>query len=349
MEKKKKKKPWIRFRHRVVTAIAYVLLAPYSCLRYGVRVKRFRQAEKRPYLILLNHQTPFDQFFVGMAFDRPIYYVATEDIFSMGFVSSLLRYLVAPIPIKKQSADARAVITCIRVAKEGGTIAIAPEGNRTYSGRTEYINPAIVKLARGIKMPIALFRIEGGYGVQPRWCDGTRKGTMTAGVSRVIEPEEYKSLSDEELMDLIRRELHVDETKVTGEYDCKARAEFLERAVYICPHCGFSKFESRGHEIRCLTCGRKAVYNRDKTLTGDFPFRFVADWYDWQEGFVNSYDPMAHVDRPIFRDTAQVRRVIVYSHKELIPFCGIGCFLCDQEGILIKRSGIRIQKDCRRR
>ena len=53
-------------------------------------------------------------------------------------------------------------------------------------------------------------------------------------------------------------------------------------------------------------------------MEGDFPFTFVADWYDWQEEFVNRYDPMAHVEEPIFRDTAQVRRVIVYSHKELI-------------------------------
>ena len=45
------------------------------------------------------------QFFVGMSFLRPIYYVATEDIFSMGFLSKLIRFLVAPIPIKKQTTD----------------------------------------------------------------------------------------------------------------------------------------------------------------------------------------------------------------------------------------------------
>ena len=318
MAEKKKEKKWMRRRHLVVRNLAGLILIPITRLMYHVKVERFKEQGDRAYLILLNHQTTFDPFFVGMAFRGPVYYMATEDIFSLGFLSKLLRWAIAPIPIKKQTTDISAVMTCIRLAREGGTIALAPEGNRTYHGRTVYMNPAIAKMARKMKLPIALFRIEDGYGIQPRWADGTRKGTMTARVSRVIEPEEYAAMTDEALMETIRAELHVDEARVTGEFDCKARAEYLERAVYTCPHCGFSKFESRGHEIRCLTCGRKATYNKDKTMEGDFPFRFVADWYDWQEEFVNSYDPMKHLEEPIFRDTAQVRKVILYSHKELI-------------------------------
>ena len=318
MEKKKKEKKYMRLQHRIIRDLAFLILAPITRFKCHVKVERFRDQGDRAYLILMNHQTAWDQFFVGMAFRGPVYYMATEDIFSLGFISKLLRWAVAPIPIKKQTTDISAVMTCIRLAREGGTIALAPEGNRTYHGRTVYMNPAIVKMAKKMKLPIALFRIEDGYGIQPRWADGTRKGTMTARVSRVLEPEEYMALSDEELMEIVRGELYVDEAKVTGAFDCKARAEYLERAVYVCPHCGFSKFESQGHQIRCTTCGKKAVYLKDKTMEGDFPFKFVADWYDWQEDFVNRYDPIAHVEEPIFRDTAQVRRVIVYSHKELI-------------------------------
>lgn len=111
-----------------------------------------------------------------MIYRGPVYYVASEDLFSNGFVSGLLRYAVAPIPIRKQTTDIRSVMNCIKVAKEGGTIAIAPEGNRTFSGRTEYIKPSIVGLVRVLKLPVAFIRIEGGYGVQPRWSDVVRKG-----------------------------------------------------------------------------------------------------------------------------------------------------------------------------
>ena len=118
---KKKNKTWMRFRHRVVRNVACAIMKPYSYLKYGVRIDRFREQGDRSYLVLYNHQTAFDQFFVGMAFRGPIYYLASEDLFSKGWVSSLIRYLVAPIPIKKQTTDIKAILNCMRVAKEGGT------------------------------------------------------------------------------------------------------------------------------------------------------------------------------------------------------------------------------------
>ena len=99
----------------------------------------------------MNHQTSFDQFFIGMSYDGPIYYLATEDIFSLGIISRIIDFLVAPIPIKKQTTDLKAIKNCVKVAKEGGTIALFPEGNRTFHGKTLYFKPSIIKLIRLIK------------------------------------------------------------------------------------------------------------------------------------------------------------------------------------------------------
>ena len=133
MAKNNKKKKWIKPRHRVVRNILNATLGTYTKLRYGIKVERFREQQDRPYLILMNHQTAFDQFFIGMAFSGSVYYLASEDLFSNGWVSSLIRYLVAPIPIQKQTTDVKAIMTCLRVAREGGSIVMAPEGNRTYN------------------------------------------------------------------------------------------------------------------------------------------------------------------------------------------------------------------------
>ena len=315
------KKKWIKFRHRIVRNIAYVLLAPYSKMKYGIKVERFREQEKRPYLILMNHQTPFDQFFVGMAFRGPIYYLATEDIFSNGIASSLIKYLVAPIPIKKQTADIKAIKTCIRVAKEGGTIAIAPEGNRTYSGRTEYMSPAIAPLARKLGMPIVLYRIEGGYGVQPRWSDVIRRGKMRGYVSRVIAPEEYAKLSDGELFALIRDGLYVNEAVVDKTYHHTRLAEYLERAIYVCPFCGLSELESDKDVVRCRRCSRAIRYLPSKELEGigfDFPYRFVAEWYDAQTDFINALNVLEYEKEPIWRERVDWYEVIPCKKKLLI-------------------------------
>lgn len=317
----KKKKKWIYPRHQVVRNLLYLVMYPYCRLKFGVKIERMKDQQNRPYLILLNHQMVFDQFFVGMAFKGHIYYVATEDIFSLGWVSSVIRYLLAPIPIKKQTTDVHAVRTCYKVAKEGGTIAIAPEGNRTYSGKTEYMNPAIASLAKTLNLPIAFFRIEGGYGIQPRWCDKARRGKMRGYFSRVIMPEEYKEWSNDELYQVIQKELYVNEAKVTTNYYHRKNAEYLERLLYVCPHCGLSIFESHGDKVACKTCNREYQYLATKELKGvgfDSQFRFVNDWYEYQKDFVNKLDINEYIDQPMYSEQASFSEVIVYKNKKMI-------------------------------
>jgi hypothetical protein len=237
----------------------------------------------------------------------------------MGWVSKLIRWVVAPIPIKKQTTDLNAVMNCIRIAREGGTIAIAPEGNRTFSGEIVYMSDAIAPLAKKLKLPIALYRLEGGYGVQPRWSDVVRKGKMKGYVSKVIEPEEYAMLSNEELFALIKQELYVDESVADACFRSNKRAEYLERAMYVCPFCGLTTYESQGNEITCKTCGRTVAYGEDKSLKGvgfDFPFPFVKQWYQHQEATVNALDVLSYSEKPLYTDKADLSEVIVYKNKK---------------------------------
>ena len=318
MKKSTKKQPWIKPRHTFITYVAGCLLYPYVRWKFGVDIRKFPNPDKRQFLIIMNHQTAFDQFFVGMSFFSPIYYIATEDIFSLGFLSTLLRFAVAPIPIKKQTSDLQAVKTCVRVMKEGGTIALAPEGNRTYHGKTVYIKPSIVKLIKVLRLPLAIYRIEGGYGIQPRWSDVVRKGHMTAGVSRIIEPEEYMKLSDEELYALVQKELYVDESNDGKLFYSKRNAEYLERLLYVCPDCGLSTFISKGCMLKCQCCERQVLYMPSKQFQGigfDHPFKNVAEWYDYQCSYVNKLDYTTYIEKPMYQDTVRLSEVILYKRK----------------------------------
>lgn len=319
--KKKPKKPWRRPRHRVYRILFEWAVFIYTRLAYHIRVERFKRAKKEQFFILMNHQTAFDQFFVEMAFRTPVYYVASEDLFSKGWLSRIIEHVVAPIPIKKSVTDMKAVKTCVRVCREGGTIAIAPEGNRTYSGVTESIKPSITGLIRLLRIPVAIFRIEGGYGVHPRWSDVIRKGKMQARVTRVIEPAEYATMTDEELFDIVSRELYWDDTTIGGEYRHKKAAEYLERAMYVCPDCGLSEWESQKDVICCKKCGRRVRYLPDLRLEGlgrPFPFTYVKDWYRYQEKFICNLDPAAYTEAPVYEDKAALSRVILYKKKENI-------------------------------
>lgn len=315
------KKKWIKKRHLVVRHTCGIFFKVYAKLRYGAKIRRFKEEGKRRYLVLFNHQTAFDQFFVALSFRQHLYFVASEDIFSKGFISRALCYLQGPIPIKKQTTDVRAIMNCIRVAKEGGSIALSPEGNRTYSGKTEYMSPSIASLARKLALPIVLYHITGGYGVQPRWADNVRRGKMNCYVHRVIEPEEYLGLSDVELYKLIKDGLYINEANADNLYHSKKSAEHLERVFYYCPNCGFSAFNTLDDIIECKKCHTKVRYLPTKELEGvekSFPYRFVNDWYEAQKKITNSIDTTLLTDTPVWVEQSALFEVLPYKRKRTI-------------------------------
>jgi hypothetical protein len=137
---------------------------------------------------------------------------------------------------------------------------------------------------------------------------------MRGYVSRVLQPEEYAAMSDEELLKTIQTELYVDEACADAEFRSGKSAEYLERALYVCPYCGLSSFESHRDTVKCLKCGRSATYLPTKELKGDFPYSFVADWYNAQVDFINGLDVTEEPD-PLYVEKVILSEVIPYEKK----------------------------------
>ena len=157
--------------------------------------------------------------------------------------------------------------------------------------------------------------------MEPRWSSVIRRGKMRAYVSQVIEPEEYADMTGEELFARIEKGLYVDEAVADGPFRSRKRAEYLERAIYVCPFCGLSEWESHGSEITCKQCGKTVTYGEDKVLTGKgfpFPFSFVKDWYEYQQDFVNGLDLTSMTEKPIYIDRARMSEVIFHKQKNLL-------------------------------
>lgn len=316
-KQQQKKKRWVLKRHTVVRNLLYWPLYIYVILRYRIQIQKLPKDTPQCF-VLMNHQTAFDQFFVSISFPQHIYYISSEDLFSKGWVSRLITWLVAPIPFRKSTSDLNGVKNCLRIAREGGSIGMAPEGNRTYSGTTEYMKPSVANLVRATGLPLALYRIEGGYGAHPRWSDTVRRGKMRSYVSRIIQPEEYKNLTNEALFEIIKKELYVDERLDQTPFYGKKNAEYLDRVMYFCPYCGLSELDSKGDIVSCRKCGMQVRYLPDKRLEGvgfDFPYPYVKEWYDAQSNFVRALDMDRFGDDPIFRDTVGYSENIYCKHK----------------------------------
>lgn len=312
----KKKKKWVKLRHKIITALALPFFSLYSKIKYGIKIDKTK-IDKRQYFVVCNHQTPFDQFFISMLFKRSVYYVATEDLYQKGFLSKLLNYAVALIPIKKNTTDYKAVMTMLRVKNEGGTIAIFPEGNRTYSGKTGNIKQTIGGLMKALKLPVMALNVVGGFGKQPRFSSHVRKGKMQLKINKIIEYDDYKDLSAEECYELIKAAISVNEYDLLdgNVYPDKRSAQFIERAMYVCPTCGISKFVSSGNTVKCQKCGVEIKYDEKLRLSSnlDFPFTRVCDWYDYQEDFISNFDLSDYFDKPLYSEVGDFVRTERYK------------------------------------
>ena len=65
-----------------------------------------------------------------------------------------------------------------------------------------------------------------------------------------------------------------------------------------------------------MTCHAKAKYLPTKEFSGDFPFRFMLDWYRYQEDFVNGLDTLSMTREPITQDSCSLFEVALYSKKK---------------------------------
>lgn len=277
---------WLKFRHRVVFALLHPIFIIYLRIKYGYKAYKYR-LPKGPCLILYNHPTNLDPFMLALSFWGPIYFMANEDLFNRSYFSSILKYLVAPIRKSKSIRDIQAVKDSIRIIKEGGRIAIAPEGNRNYGGRLNYIDPSIVKLIKLLKVPVVLYNINGGFGVNPRFSQKLRKGRMFGQVKTVLEVEEITKLNNNELLQIIIENLDVDDVKLGYQYKGRALAESLESVFYICPKChSYNSLYSNKNYLYCDNCDLKVEYTPQLLFLSynkEFSFQTVNDFYLYQE------------------------------------------------------------------
>lgn len=314
-------KKWSRLRHQIILFLAKIVVYPYLRFVVGFRFKKFKKL-KEPCIYIYNHQTVYDQFFNAYICNLKTYHVMSDDITVNGFISKLLNFVLHPIPYKKASTDFNILKICKKVINEGCSIVISPEGNRTYSGKTEYINPTISRFIQFLKVPIVFINIKGGYGVHPRFSDKRRKGKVFVEVVKVWNYDEYKDLSSDEIMNEIKDKLYIDESTPSGPYKSKHSAEYLERVIYNCPHCGITKFYSNKQNLKCTTCGYEVRYNEYKQfeqVNKELVFKNVNEWYEYQKQYLyNQQISLLDENKLLASDVLDVYKVIARKKRELL-------------------------------
>ncbi len=274
-------------RHRLVWRLLYYPLLVLAKLLYNYEFVK-APAIEGPYVVLPNHTTGWDHYFVSLSFGmRHMYFLASEHAFRKAFVSKLLSFLAGPISRVKGGADAQAAASILRWLKKGVSVCLFPEGNRSFNGRTDRLHPATAKLLRAAGVTVVTYKISGGYLAEPRWAKTRRRGRVRGRVVNGYPAEAIKNMGLDELNALLERDLKEDayETQKAERirYRGKRLAEGLEEALFICPGCGkVGTLRSEGGRFRC-GCGLAVNYGDYGYFDAASPFQTVADWDDWQQ------------------------------------------------------------------
>lgn len=315
--------------HKPRHTFCYHLIRPAFKLVAGSNAKvTYGKLENpnRPYLIMFNHQTGHDQFYIYGLVPRTTYFVASEDLLAKGLLSRFLTFVCGIVPIRKNATDAHTVKMCYKIAQDGYSVALSPEGNRTFYGRTMHSNPAIAKFIKLLKLPLLFVHIDGGYGVEPRWSNKPRYGKIHVSVRKVVEPEEYKDMPIDQLYQLVKDNIYVDESADGRVYkDIPTSAEYLERVLYRCPKCGHvATMESHGRKFGCFHCGFETQYLPNKFFSDTSPFKTVADWWQWQNTMMSTVD--INSNEMVASNIVRVDKVEFPNKKNIAKKCTLKLF-----------------------
>jgi len=204
-------------RHRFIYKFAQLIMTPILKRKFNINFDKIKPVSS-PYILIANHVCNYDPLLVGLSFKQPMYYVASDHLFRMGFLSKLIIFLVSPIPRVKATTETKTVINIFKRLKDGHNVCIFAEGNSTFSGETGQIPKSIAKLAKRSGVSLITYRLHGGYLSFPRWSKNIRKGKMVGELAHEYSAEEMKNYTDDKLYELIKNDLYVNASHLVKSF-----------------------------------------------------------------------------------------------------------------------------------
>ncbi len=268
---------------------------------------------KGPYLLLANHIGTYDPFIVGHYLHQVPNYISSDAIQKDKFLSFMVNKF-GVIPIRKNARDTKVIRNMLTVVERGGAIGLFPEGTRSWTGTTLYIEPNVAKLAKLLKIPVVTAVMKGMHLTDPRWAFRLRRAAIEIEYNLCFTGEELQKATVEEITEKVRQDLYHDEVDFQRKRMYKVRsnhrAEYISFALFLCPACkSIGQIDTKENDFECTNCGQKHHVNQFgffEKIKGEEPtFDNIRDWFDWQrESFekfvINHYKRKTYA--PLFSD-----------------------------------------------
>ena len=264
--------------------------------------------KKGPAFLIWNHQSRRDHtFLTTMAWPRKLSIVCEYNSFFRSHLAWPFK-MMRIIPKKVFTNDMVGMRAINTVIKQGGIIALSPEGTSSIFGDNQPIVPGTGRLLQVYGIPVYCAYLQGSYLTNNKICSDDRLGQVYGQMKLLFKPEDLKKMTPEEIEDRINLEFHHDDYKWNKTHHILYKSHGtictnLADMLYKCPKCGTEfEMEAKGNYIKCKRCGNGATMD---------------DYYDFHpyEGSVIPETPSdwAHLERQAIID--EIRKDPNYSFK----------------------------------
>lgn len=164
-------------------------------------------AEHRPpegsLVIMANHVSFFDPPVVGCIMNRPVHFMAKEELFSIPLLSWIIKKIGA-FPVKRGKPDRTALKKSFKVLKNNEVLSIFPEGTRHKPGNPGKARSGAVIIPIKMKAPILPVGIK--YKGMRLFVSIGKPFTLEKYYDRDLKKEEIRA-AGELIMKKIKKEL----------------------------------------------------------------------------------------------------------------------------------------------
>ena len=189
---------WYRFIQYLLATLAAVTIRWRATGRRNV-------PESGGVLLVSNHLSYLDVFFLGIPLRRPLNYVARSTL----FVPVLAQFMrsVGGFPIDREGIGVSGLKETLRRLRDGGIVTLFPEGTRSRDGQLAPLKPGIAVLVARARVPVVPAGLAGPFEVWPRSRAVPVPHPIRIHYGRPIWPEDLTGLATDAVTALIQRRL----------------------------------------------------------------------------------------------------------------------------------------------
>lgn len=150
---------------------------------YGVQ----NVPQSGPLIIVSNHASDFDPPILSCAVQRPVSYMAKEELFRVPLLKQGIE-LYGAYPVKRGAADRSAIRAALNRLNEGWAVGLFLQGTRTPDARISNPKLGAALIAAKAKVPLLPVSLWGTQAILKKGSSIPRRVPVTVRIGQLIDP-----------------------------------------------------------------------------------------------------------------------------------------------------------------